>query len=423
MSNLTLSQIDNSVQLGLRNVVGSPLSQNTRVEAYNRVIDFLQSKANWRATQKVFTFDYLNGEVDYSLTDLGLTDFKQYRDLRFVNSSNVYQIEEFEEIDNNSFSVVEGRNAKYNVIAFEDRSGVKFMRIISNKGSGDTIVDSMEDLTTNRTWASDTTNSDATTLAVDDTRVKVGSNCLKFNITVAQSVNNYARIYTSTGLTTTIDGSDLLNNGYFRFWLGLHSLTSTQLGYISSVDFYWGSSSSAYWSKNVTVPANNGTFKAGWNRMNFDWASATKTGSPDESALAYFEIRVNFSASMTDATNIRVDEIKMFTPFEMELIYFSSNMVSKSGTWQDLFTTTVIDTAETLLFPPKHSNLFINLALQRLFPKKDKSDRDYVRVTEEIKYQLPLAINQDGVAILMENQQFKVRGDSNGREEISGTQW
>ena len=64
---ITLAKIDNSVQLALRNIVGSPFCQGTRVDVYNQAIDFLQSKANWNCTKRVATFDYLNKETDYSL--------------------------------------------------------------------------------------------------------------------------------------------------------------------------------------------------------------------------------------------------------------------------------------------------------------------------------------------------------------------
>ena len=432
MSAITLATLDDRVQRKLRNLVNSPLDQTTRVASYNDVIAFLQSKSNWNFTKRVATFEYLNKEVDYSLVNaLLITDFKQIKDLRFINDSDASHTKEFEEVDGNRFSVAEGQGRSNNEFCFEDRDGDKILRILSDLGRGDTIADDMTDLTTGRTWASDTTNSDATTLAADTTRPKVGSGCLKFDITVSQSANNRAVIYTSTSLTTALDLSDILNKGHARLWLGLHSLTAAQLALITSVQFIWGSESGVtpatrahYWSRTATTTATGGTFKATYNRMTFDWASATKTGSPDEAAIKYFEIVINFSSSMTNATNIRVDQIKFFDPKEMELVYYSSNFVSLSGVWQENFTTSTVNTNEQLLMDNRHLRLFENLALRELFPMKEKNEVHYLRVVEEIKAELPVAILLDGNPITREESEFQVEGNSRGRDDgANSSQW
>ena len=431
MSTISLAPLDDRVQRKLRNLVNSPLDQTTRVASYNDVIAFLQSHANWNFTKRVATFEYLNKEVDYSLSNaLLITDFKQIKDLRFVNDSEASHTKEFEEIDGNRLSIAEGQARYNNEFCFEDRDNDKILRILSNLSRGDTIADEMSDLTTGRTWASDTTNSDATTLAADTTRPKVGSGCLKFNITVAQSANNRAVIYTSTSLTTALDLSDILNKGHARLWLGLHSLTAAQLALITSVQFIWGSDSGVtpatranYWSRTATTTATGGAFKATYNRMTFDWANATKTGSPAEAAIKYFEVVLNFSSTMTDATNIRVDQIKFFDPKEMELVYYSSNFVSLSGVWQENFTTSTVNTNEQLLMDTRHLRLFECLALRELFPMKERSNNDYLRITEEIRTELPLAILLDGNPIVREESEFQVDGTSSGRSDTTGSHW
>lgn len=426
----TLSVIDNAVQLRLRNIVNSPLSQSTRVEAYNRVIDFLQSKANWNATKKVAYFNYLQDEVNYSLSnDLGISDFKQIKDLRFVNDSQHSQLREFEEVNGEDFAVLEGQRYRNNRINFEDKNGEMFLKILTSGGSK-TLVDEMSDLTTGRTWSADTITSDATNIVQDTNRVKTGSACISFDIDVSQSGNNRATIYTSTSLTTALDASDELNLGFWRLWAGLQNLTATQLSYITSVTFVWGTGTSItpatkanYWSYTATVPSNVGAFVRSWNRMSFPWSEATKTGSPDESAITYFEITINYSASMTDATSIRMDEVTLFNPAEMEFVYFSTNFVNNEGTWQDHFSTGTIDTNEILLLPNQHLNLFINLALMELFPQKDKKGDDYIRVKTQAMTDLDLAINQSAEPITREESEFEVDGASSGRDDTSNNQW
>ncbi len=422
---ITLAELDKSVQLALRNIVGSPLSLGTRVDAYNRVMDFLQSKANWNFTKRLSSFDYLNNESDYSIyNSLGITDFKQIQDLRIVKNSISFQGQKFEEIDSNEMAMLLDNNQKINVYSFEDRDNDKILRINTDQSQGDTIVDSMEDLTTGRTWSSDTVNSGATTLIADSTRVKIGSSCLKFNIDVTQSANNYARIYTSVPFNTLIDATDLENNGYFRTWLGLHSLNSLQLSYINNIELRWGTDSSNYWSATTSTAINNGAFKAGWNRLNFNWDGATKVGNPTASALTYTELLVNYSSLMTSCNNIRVDEIKMFSPLEAELVYFSNFMVvTTTFILQKYFTSGIVDVTEAILMPSKHFNLFKNLALQILWPQKEKKNDDYLRVISEIKEQLPLAVNQDGNPITREKNEFQLREDSSGRDDLSNNQW
>ncbi|MDP1689435.1 MAG: hypothetical protein Q8L47_04915, partial [bacterium] len=173
----------------------------------------------------------------------------------------------------------------------------------------------------------------------------------------------------------------------------------------------------------ITTTVNGGTFKATWNKVNFKWDTATKTGSPDSSDLVYFDIIINYSSSMTDANNIRVDQIKIFEPEEMELVYFSKYMVTKSGTLQQYFTTSTIDTAEILILPDQHFNLFVNLALSMLFPQKEKNNNDYLRIKEEIKEQLPLAILESGNAITREDYEFSIEGGSASRDDVSNGQW
>lgn len=422
----SLSTIDNSVQLRLKNLTNSSLSQSTRLEAYNRVLDFLQSKANWNFTRRVQPFYLLNREADYHVVnDIGISDLKQIEDLRYISTDRQYK--QFEEIDGDEFSIMERQLNFNNVYSLEERDNVLMLRILADRGEGDSILDDMDDLTTGRTWASDTSTSDATTLA-QDTAKAINGNSLRFNISASQSSNNRAAIYTSTVFSTVIDASADLNIGYFRFWLGLHSMSAANLARMSGVTFVWGSDASAtpatktdYWSLQATTPLS-GAFKAGWNRMSYNWANAAQTGSPDSSSLRYFEIQLDYTSALTNTNNIRVDQIKRFSPIDVELAYFSTFMVSNSGTLQTGFST-VFNGAETILMPQRHINLFISLALLELVPQKDKITSRYTAIQKEANERLGLAINLDGNAITRESNTFQIDGESSGREDVSNNQW
>ena len=419
-----LSQIEQDAQYALRNTVGTPLDQPKRISVYNRVIDFLQGKSNWNSTKRVVQFSYLAGESDYSLSNtLGISDFKDYWELRVIDDQVGVSTEEFEDIDERKFSrwEREGRGGRY--LTFEERDNEVFLRISPFTSLGKTVVHDMESLTANGTWVSDTSTSDATTLAVDTTRKKEGGASFKFNIDADQSTNNYARIYTSTVLANPLDLTDYENVGHFRVWLGLHNMSAANRALISSITLIWGSSSSAYWSVSPTTTINNGTFKADWNRIDFNWGNATKTGSPDVTSIKYFELRVNYAAGMTDTNNIRFDDLVFCQPIDCELVYFSTNMVSKAGVLQERFTTSTVDTTETLLWPTEHSNLFVDLATEMLFAQKTKNKDDYTRLVRRINEELDDAINAIGNAIVRENFSLKVHGLSSGRVDGSHLQW
>jgi hypothetical protein len=418
MANITLANIEIAVQSALRNTVNTPITQSKRVEVYNQVIGDLQAKYNWNPTKRIKTFDYLTGESDYSIVnELGIADFKNLWDLRFPEGENLDRnIDEYQDIDEKTFSQFHSYNAKIARLTIEERDNDPILRLLTTISTGRDVVHDCESLTSNGTWASDTTLSDATTLAVDSTISKVGSSCFKFNIDVSQSVNNYAEIATTTTLATSLDGSAIENIGHFRLWLGLHNITAANLALITSISLRWGSSSSAYWETSITP-----TLVASWNRLDFDWADATQTGSPDATALDYFSLRITYSSGFTDTNNIRVDEIVMLTPTEMELVYFSTYLVSASGTLQTGFTTSVVTGTEQLLFPDRYLRVFTKLALMELFPQKEKQNDDYIRVSREAETGLQDMCNDIGNEIVRENYSLRPVGHMGGR--IESRQW
>ncbi|MBI4136558.1 hypothetical protein HY469_00690, partial [Candidatus Roizmanbacteria bacterium] len=112
---------------------------------------------------------------------------------------------------------------------------------------------------------------------------------------------------------------------------------------ITSFDLFWSDESSVtpstkskYWTKNVTTQLNGGSFQNGWNVLDFDWASATKTGSPGSSAIVYLEIRVNYSASQTDDTDFRFNYIRAVIPEVVDVRYSTAYIAENtSGTLID----------------------------------------------------------------------------------------
>lgn len=176
------------------------------------------------------------------------------------------------------------------------------------------------------TWAADAINSDATNLRVDNTDGSNGSTgSLAFDITVAQSANNRATIQ-NTAITT----EDLTDEQDLTTWLldfKLPSITN-----ITSVTFYWGSSSSNYWSVTSTTNYDGSAFTADFNNTaKFAWLGATKTGTPVVTAITFFRIDINYGAGQADATAFKVDNLRLVRPEQLMLSYTSWYVGTTSG--------------------------------------------------------------------------------------------
>lgn len=197
---------------------------------------------------------------------------------------------------------------------------------------GISTINECDSLTSNGTWAADTTNSDATNLVVDTNEYVYGSGSLSFDIDVSQSGNNRATI-SNSGLSQ-IDASTFDDIGSVIFEAYIPDNT-----YITSYTIYWGSDSSNYWSATATTDAYGASFQNGWNTVKVDWVDATEVSSPDSSAIDYIRIDMNYDASQGDDTNFRIDRIRFVRPEKMVLEYHSDYVgKNNSGTWLSLFT-------------------------------------------------------------------------------------
>lgn len=177
-------------------------------------------------------------------------------------------------------------------------------------------------------WEADTTNSDATNVTQDTIEFVEGNASINFDADVSQSGNN--RITISNDDLDDKDLSDYVDLGSFILNVYLPDVT-----YITSVTLYWGSSSSAYWSLTQTTDINGNALIAGWNTMKFSWASATMTSTPDEDAINYIRIDINYSGSQTDDTDFRVDDLRIVRPEALTFLY-TSNYVGTNSSGTDV---------------------------------------------------------------------------------------
>lgn len=176
-------------------------------------------------------------------------------------------------------------------------------------------VSSFENLTSDGgTWAVDAVNSDATNLTIDTNEFKEGSASFNFDVTVGQSVNNRATIQNASLTSRNYTAQEDLAS--WIFWVYLPDVS-----HFSSVTFYWGSSSSNYWSATVTADMNGNAFVDGWNRLQVDWRGSTVTGTPVSSAISFMRFDFNYTSSQVSDTDFRIDDLKLIIPQTLTFYY------------------------------------------------------------------------------------------------------
>jgi hypothetical protein len=92
--------------------------------------------------------------------------------------------------------------------------------------------------------------------------------------------------------------------------------------------------------------------------MEFAWKDATETGTVTETAIDYLELTINYSVSQADAVGFRINDINIYNPKEMKLVYFSNYTVAVTSTliWKARATATT----DVLLAPDIYKNVYID---------------------------------------------------------------
>jgi hypothetical protein len=195
----------------------------------------------------------------------------------------------------------------------ENRDGQKVLRVARDVG-GEILLEAL-DATTG--WS---VGGVATNLSLDNNYRVQGSASLQFDVA---NGNNYIEKTLSAGID--------LSKHEDRASLFFSTLipTSDDISKITSFELRWGSSSSAYWSRTITVPHFGSAFVLYWNLLRFDWNGTTSTGSPDETDIKYFRLGVNATGSITA---MRFDGLYSRLPRVYEVVYYSELLFRDSNT-------------------------------------------------------------------------------------------
>jgi len=265
-------------------------------------------------------------------------------------------------------------NSEDNIFSVDTILGDRFLLVKRSGAGASKLVHDMSTLTGNGTWAA-AGSSDATNLTADTVTKKLGNASINFDIDVSASGNDYAAIENST--MTAVDLSSMADAGVLFFWVYIPDVTN-----VTSVLARWGSGSGDYYENSVTTSYNGQSFRNGWNRVGIAWEGSTATGTPVDTAIDFLHLRVVYSVSQADDTDLRIDEVRMETPDELEIPYYSTRFCkSTDNSLQDNFTA---NDDETLLEDEDDDVLFWYALADALWIKDRFTERQEALRQHEI---------------------------------------
>lgn len=296
-------------------------SSTSRISSAERLA-YITQGTSWLQTRllndhqvKKYDFNYFDG-IHYYKTTTVLDDLLEGNDL------NTKVLEDdgapFVRKSSQELRAEIGQGFSESSYSIERRDGDSYLLVNHTAKYPELVVTDGSSLTASGgTWAVDSTNSDATNLAVDTEDFSTGSASFSFDVDVSQSANNKATIYNSG-----LDSEDLEDEKDIASWIVEIKMPSVT--YTSSFTLLWGSSTSDYYSVTVTSDYNSNSFVAEeYMTLKFDWNGASVTGTPDDTAINYVAFTINYSASQADETSFNLDSIRLIRPEKLSFYYTS----------------------------------------------------------------------------------------------------
>ncbi len=230
-----------------------------------------------------------------------------------------------------------------NMFTMNFNTGIKTMRIDAPFLNPPVVLNQIEAIASNGTWAVTGT---ASNLSVNNMNWVQGAGSLQFDLTTGTGGLNNSTM-------SPINLSNVVNQAYLFVWVYVPTGAS-----LTSVELLWGSDSSNYYDRTVTTNQQGNAFVNGWNLCQFIWNGATSVGTPDPSAISYAEIILDASAGMTGCLLNGLDSI-LGTILSYE--YYSKYMFRDSST--GAFQETVTDDSNLINLDTESYNLLTNLAI------------------------------------------------------------
>lgn len=227
-----------------------------------------------------------------------------------------------------------------NMFTMNYNSGVRTIRINAPWLNPPVIVNQIDSITDNGTWAVGGT---ASNLTENNTNFAQGAGSLQFNVTSGTG-------FLENSTMTAVNLSEVVNQASMFVWV--YVPTGTQL---TSVTLRFGSSSSNYYQVAVTQNQQATAFVNGWNLCQFVWSGATVVGSPNSASIGY----ANILLAMTGTnTGVKVNGLNSILGTILNYSYYSKYLFrnASTGTFQE----TVLDDSDLINLDTDSYNLLFN---------------------------------------------------------------
>lgn len=228
-----------------------------------------------------------------------------------------------------------------NMFTMNFNTGLKSIKINAPFINAPVIVNQLEAIATNGTWAAGGTGSN---LAVNNTNFVQGSGSLQFDVTVGSG-------YLENSTMSAVDLSAYVNQSSLFCWVWVP--TGTQL---TSVNLRFGSDSSNYYTLTVTTNQQGTSFQNGWNLCQFAWASTSTTGTPVSTAINYARITLAMTGTNTAC---KINGLQSLLGSILEYEYYSKYLFRNVTT--GAFQETVLDDSDLINLDTESYNIFFNL--------------------------------------------------------------
>ena len=220
-------------------------------------------------------------------------------------------------------------------------TGIKTLRINSPFLNPPVILNQIEAIATNGTWA---TGGTASGLVVNNTNFVQGAGSLQFNTATGAA-------YLENSTMAAINLSQVVNQSYLFVWVYVPTGAT-----LTSVELRWGSSASNYYAQTVTQNQQAVSFVNGWNLCQFIWSTASTIGAPNSAAIDYARVTLNVTGTLTGCLLNGLDSI-LGTILEYE--YYSKYLFRDAAT--GAFQETVTDDSNLINLDTETYNLLFNL--------------------------------------------------------------
>lgn len=224
-----------------------------------------------------------------------------------------------------------------NMFTMNFNTGLKTIRINAPWLNPSVIIDQIDAIAVNGTWAVGGT---ASNISANNSNFAQGAGALQFDITTGAG-------WIENSTLTAIDLSDFLNQSSLFTWASVPTGAN-----LTSVNLRFGSSSSDYYTLTVTQNQQGVAFVNGWNLEQFPWASMSVTGSPNPAAITYARITLNVTANMTGCL---VNGLNSILGTILNYSYYSKYLFRNSST--GAFQETVLDDADLVNLDTDSYNL------------------------------------------------------------------